>query len=203
MCDSFEFFSPFIGSLIAPPPWQPNKDVYNYTLSTKEPGKPPIIVTEFASNDQHEFSITHWLAAWKKSYSLAVGSKVLPFSIVVTDMSLAVSNAVLQEFSGMSMLDYLKAAVHAKESNTIKFVMLVWCYAHVLNAIVKNVKEWLPLKSKQYSPARVFVKFTMAHLARSARLDDAIEMWQLFVLVVMSKTITPSVTEALEEMSQR
>jgi len=160
-------------------------------------------VTEFISNDQHEFTIAHWLAAWKERYSQVARSTVLPCKIVVTDMSFALSNAVLQEFSGLSMQDYLKAAVHAKEEDSIPFVMLAWCYAHVNNSIVKNVKEWLPLKTKKFSPARVFVKFCVASMARSTSLDEAVEIWRPFVMVVMSKALTPEVVAALQEIGQR
>lgn len=79
--------------------------------------------------------------------------------------------------------------------------VVAWCYAHFEHGISKNEKKWLPLSgTKKFSPARKLVRFTMAAMARTSTLEEALEMFKHFVIIVRSPHFTADVSNSLQRL---
>lgn len=192
----------FVGRVTQSAPWD-SKVIYNYEFVIKLEGKAPTPVAAFLSNDHHEYEIAHWLARLFQRVN-QVTSKTVRFQIICFDMSRAITNSALQEFCGMSMAQYLHACVKAKELQKIPFVLLAWCYSHFLSAGSKNAKDWLPLSGpKKFSPARKLIRFTMAAMARSETVEQAVEIFRPFVHIVQSKDLNEDVYKSLKCLAIR
>lgn len=130
------------------------------------------------------------------------GSKRLPFQIIVIDMSRAITNAVLQEMCGMTIINYLHWCITAKKAGKVSLPLVAWCYAHFTHGNAKNAKKWVPLNAdKKFSPARKLVRFSMAAMARTEMLEKAIEMFTFFVQVVSSTHYTEDVKISLRSLA--
>lgn len=200
----------FPGSLVSPVEWDPDKkSILIYSLVVKKPKNAPIPVVEMVSNDQHEDEIgilfPRLLLRYQSYIKAKYGTKPqkLPFKIIVIDMSWAMTNAVLSNVVGMTLIAYLHACIKAKDDGLLLFVLVVWCYAHYLHAIVRRVGQYVPLQKKKYSPARRCLKFSMAEMARTENIEDAVHIFKLIVVVFSSKHMTDQVDFALKELATR
>ncbi|KAK3910674.1 40S ribosomal protein SA [Frankliniella fusca] len=193
------------GTIVAAVPWAPEKEVYIYNLVLKgKTGTPPVTVAELISNSRNTTTIHMWLSKTCYRFLEVTSSNVWPLKIMVTDMSWAMRNAVIRALCGMATVtDYLEACLKAKKKGKVSFVLLVWCYCHLVYAIAQKVKKWLPLKSKKYSPARCFVRMVVAHMSRTTTTEAAKEIFKNFSRVVLRKKSCPKVIEALQWLNVR
>lgn len=158
------------------PPCETNKPVYTYNIVVKDKGKPPIPVSEFVSNSHTDTQIACWIGSFRDQLQQLLCSKIFPFKVMVTDLSRAMSNAVLSEMVGMPMNLYLKACYQAKESGVVCFAILCWCYSHLLNDMKRKANKMLP-ENAVYNAAKQFFKFVMASIAKTSELKQALLIW--------------------------
>lgn len=188
--------------------WDPLKrDVLLYSLVLKAKDSPPIGITELISNDQHEYEISilfpRLLARYQSFVSTTFHTKpsALPFTAVIIDMSWAMTNALLKEMVGMSLISYLQAAIRAKEENLVRFSLILWCYAHFLHAICPKIASLVPVKKRKFSPARRCFKFGMAEMARRTNVEDAVEIFKAITILFSSKMYTEQVNTAVSTLA--
>lgn len=177
--------------------------VYNYSFVIKADDKPPVAIAECTCNDHHEFEVAYWLAKTKERFSQVTNSLVVPFKCIIVDMSWALTNAILQQFCCMDLMQYLNACMRAKGTLGINFVIVAWCYAHFQHAIVRQVAKLLPIARYKYSPARRLLKFVAAALARTTTLEEALDIFKLVIPIVKSRKSTKQMTDALMAMAVR
>lgn len=176
---------------------------YNFVHKREQEDSPPIPFFTFFSNDHHEFEIIHCLARLKVRYTNVTHSERMPIDVVVTDLSWALSNSVLNQFCGMSLMQYLRACVEAKRKRTVKFVLLCWCYTHLINASKIRISKLVPVATKPFSPARKFFKNLMATMARTTEIEDALDIFRLAVVILESQNFTDRVRQAVGSIALR
>ena len=172
------------------------KRIFNYCLALRHPlGKaPPLPLLEFISSSHTTDAVRSMLLYFREKENLIFGSRNIP-KLIICDFSKVLIAAVLYEFNGETVEEYLARAFHiitgkATTQDLAKALIHV-CSAHV----IRNTKEVL---RRKYPNDCSKVHFGMRIIGRMMMISD-LRVCEKFLKAVTTVMATERVNAAVKE----
>jgi len=102
-----------------------------------------------------------------------------------------------------SLIDYLYACEAAKKNRKIIFVLVLWCYTHLLVTVKRKISDLVPRATYPMSPARASATNVIGCMSRTTEVEDAVQIWKIVVIVTVAKHYTPFVEKSVDAISIR
>uniref|UniRef100_A0A7M5UQC9 ubiquitinyl hydrolase 1 n=1 Tax=Clytia hemisphaerica TaxID=252671 RepID=A0A7M5UQC9_9CNID len=193
------------GSFVSGVPWLKNKKnkkkrILLYALMARLPsGKcPPLPLLEYISSENNVFSIRQAFSRLREVENRIYGSgNAVSPKLIIIDYSAAMVQAVLQEFTGSTLEEYLERTyriIHGKaDKSDLEKTFIRICAYHFLQMCRRNLKPYS--ESQQH--------FALRAIGRLICFEDLEEMTEFvndLAKVICSRLVSDDVDAALTRM---